>query len=88
MLLTLKVLENNHLIHRDIKPENILICGGVGKLADFGFCRELDANLTSGRGSLRTTAPESHTSTFYNKCDIWSLGVSIHNCLYGLEPFE
>ena len=87
MLIALKVLEGMHLIHRDIKPENILICGGVAKLGDFGFCRELDTNLTSGRGSLRTTAPEAHTSTFYGRCDIWSLGVSIHNCLYGVEPF-
>lgn len=26
-----------NVIHRDLKPANLLICGGVLKIADFGF---------------------------------------------------
>lgn len=31
-------------MHRDLKPENVLIKEGNFKLADFGFCKELDGH--------------------------------------------
>jgi len=30
------------VIHRDIKPENIMLNDGVCKIADLGFCNDLE----------------------------------------------
>jgi len=32
------------VIHRDIKPENIMLKNGICKIADLGFCLDMDNN--------------------------------------------
>ena len=54
-LLALKYLHDNNRIHRDIKSDNILL-GGQGnvKLADFGFCAELQSPTDKRRSVVGT----------------------------------
>lgn len=39
------VLYEKNILHRDIKPTNILFHNGKLKLADFGFCKELQNSV-------------------------------------------
>lgn len=90
ILLVLQLLKNNHLLHRDIKPENVLISRGIAKIGDFGLARELtdDGFKTRGVGSAFTTAPEVYSESYSFECDIWSLGVTVHRCLFSCYPFD
>lgn len=88
ILLTLQLLKQHKVIHRDIKPENILLSKGVAKIGDFGLARRIADPMTKGIGSSLTTAPEVFTEKYSYECDIWSLGVTIYNCLFGRYPFD
>lgn len=88
-----KVLLDNNIIHRDIKPGNLLIHDGVLKIADFGLAKHMDENPnlsnTLGIGSPLYMAPEVLLKIPYtNLCDIWALGVTIHEALFGECPWE
>lgn len=37
-----KYLRDRNIIHRDIKPANILLKGGVPKIGDFGFAKQVN----------------------------------------------
>ena len=85
------------IIHRDLKFENILISHDkVAKITDFGLSKDMGnmSNVSSRRcGTPYTMAPEiffNHDSrAFYSqKCDIWSLGVILHEIIYNKHPFN
>jgi len=49
-------MHRNGIIHRDLKPANILAHNGILKIADLGFSKELEDDMTSTKTVLGTKA--------------------------------
>uniref|UniRef100_A0A914E650 mitogen-activated protein kinase kinase n=1 Tax=Acrobeloides nanus TaxID=290746 RepID=A0A914E650_9BILA len=85
-------LHRVEIIHRDIKPNNILInSNGQIKLCDFGEARLLENNLaTSIVGTVAYWPPERMKGkrAYDSRSDIWSLGITLAELIYGRLPFE
>lgn len=90
-------LHNIGVAHRDIKPENIMYDGKNIKLIDFGFGCNFDKTSFSNDkidepicapqtavGTVAFMAPEVLNKTVidWQKADIWSMGVTIHEILH------
>ncbi|CAD2214255.1 Protein kinase domain/Protein tyrosine kinase/Fungal protein kinase, putative [Angomonas deanei] len=81
------------IIHRDIKTSNILVCSnGLVKLADFGYCKEVDDVDQKMEHSLCGTpyymSPEMWRKAKYDKkVDIFSMGVVFYELLTLERPF-
>src|SRR4051812_44441822 len=84
------------LIHRDIKPENLLLTRkGQVKVADFGLCRDQDADkihLTQPgvtMGTPQYMSPEQAQGLpLDHRSDLYSLGVTAYHMLTGTPPFR
>ena len=84
------------LVHRDIKPENLLLTKkGQVKIADFGLCRDQDADrpdLTQPGVTLGTPlymSPEqAQGHALDHRSDLYSLGVTFYHMLAGEPPFR
>lgn len=84
-------------IHRDVKPRNILFTpSGSAKVADLGLSKLISVNeITTAEdgthskevGTERYAAPESKSSTYNAKVDIYSSGVVFYE-LYESVRFE
>eukprot|EP01134_Creolimax_fragrantissima_P008408 CFRG8408T1 len=96
VLVGLKYLHSLGIVHRDVKCGNILFNdeGGV-KLADFGVSSQGIAGafkLKTFIGSPYWMAPEvivcdeTPTASYNEKCDIWSTGITVIECIDGLPP--
>ena len=86
--------------HLDIKPGNIMGCGGVWKLADFGFSTPqnysrrvvgtqiyMPVEIYRAIRDYRNKVPYEKSEEY--KCkpvDIWSLGIILYNILLGEYP--
>jgi serine/threonine protein kinase len=86
----LDCVHDQGIVHRDIKPENILVETRDPlhiKLSDFGLSKAT-SSLKSFCGTHLYAAPEiyeKHCGSYYTSAvDIWSLGVVIFKCAYGL----
>lgn len=90
----LKHLHEHNFAHLDLKPENVLAqekCGRIiYKIGDFGFSVK-DVDVSSMCGTPKFMAPERFNKSIKyfsgSKSDMWSLGVSMYNCLAGCDPF-
>ena len=82
------------VVHRDIKPGNIMIVRGrQAKIMDFGIARvhASDVRTQTGAilGSPRYMSPEQMTGQPVDRrCDIFSLGVLLHELAAGEPPFS
>ena len=92
---------DERVVHRDLKPENIFLAhtkqgAVIPKVLDFGISKLSDGNNTAltGTGSLLGTpsymAPEQARGRkdLDARCDQYSLGVIVYECLTGHLPFE
>lgn len=80
-------------MHRDLKPENILLDSkndDAIKLIDFGTAQKFNPNrpMTQTFGTAYYIAPEVLTSSYNEKCDVWSIGVIMYMLLTGKPPFD
>jgi len=82
------------LMHRDIKPANLLFQNGVLKIADFGFAKFVEKRARHTKlqqthlGSPIFMSPQILEDEPYSpKCDIWSAGILLYQCLFGSPPW-
>lgn len=87
VLAELAALHAQDILHGDVKSRNILVMPTFkATLCDFGLAQK----VSSGRDELYTLnyrAPEllrSKTCGPTTSCDIWSLGMSLYECLFDL----
>ncbi|WP_320823406.1 serine/threonine-protein kinase [Reinekea sp.] len=84
---------DHEVIHRDVKPANMIIEDRDGrlKLTDFGIARIAGAGQTQTGivlGSPSYMSPEQiRGETLTGKTDIFSLGVTLYQCITGKLPF-
>ena len=85
----LKVLNEKGVMHRDIKPSNIFLIGkSYVKLGGFNFSIYIKDNTLESVGSYFYAAPEIIKKLEYDeKCDLWSLGIILHELLFKYLPY-
>lgn len=97
MLEALADAEKVRIVHRDVKPENIIIDDlGNAWLLDFGLARHLDLeSLTATSDYLGACTPgyappeqfKNQKSKIDSPADLFALGVTLYECLEGINPF-
>ena len=83
---------DNGVLHRDIKPANIIVeSDGLAQITDFGLATTIDSERTRSRalsGSLRYLAPERLKGVSDQRCDIYSIGLTLFEMLVGRPAFQ
>jgi serine/threonine protein kinase len=81
-------------LHRDIKPANILLKDRQIKIADFGLATQINdvEKSVTFAGTPHYMAPEilrgaSVKMKDIDKCDVWSVGVTLFELATGELPF-
>lgn len=84
-------LNQRKVMHRDFKPTNIFKHNDTLVIGDFGFAKRGVNFADSTLGTPITQAPEIMLSegrtSYCNKVDIWSLGVTFYFMLFGQFPW-
>lgn len=92
--LAFQYMRSNNVSHFDLKPQNLLLMMTPQitlKIADFGFAQHLrlDEQNYTIKGSPLYMSPEMLLERSYNaKADLWSIGVILYECLFGLAPYS
>lgn len=97
LLVALMILNGRGVVHRDLKPDNIYMASdGRVVVLDLGIARQLgDASLTEDHAIFGPLTPgygapeqiRNEKRKISSRTDIFSLGVVIHECLTGQNPF-
>ena len=89
----LRIIHQKGAMHRDIKPNNIFIKNTnddkkIIKLGDFGCSILIKDNTSYPIGTILYTAPEIIKNLKYDeKCDLWSLGITLYQLYFGVFPY-
>jgi serine/threonine protein kinase len=95
----LDALDHAHghgIVHRDVKPANVVLSSEGAVLLDFGIARAVAASgndqLTRSGIAVGTSSymsPEQITAAtdIDHRCDLYSLGSVLYECLAGQAPF-
>jgi serine/threonine-protein kinase len=92
----LQAVHGRRIVHRDVKPANMLIGPGFRvAIADFGLVERIEGTVLNRdlAGTPLYLAPEliRHETVpedQFQRCDIYSLGVSTFEMLTGSVPFD
>jgi len=83
------------VIHRDIKPSNIMVSkDGEVKITDFGIASAIKRDPYVSRSvstilTLQYASPEQINEEKQDaRSDIYSLGITLYECLTGIRPFS
>ena len=85
----IEFIHNKKLIINDLKPDNIMINNNFEpRIIDLGLFSHEDI-YNNICGTPYYLPPESFDNIFsYYKKDIWSLGLTIYNFLFDINPFK
>ncbi|NVB81738.1 MAG: serine/threonine protein kinase [Kofleriaceae bacterium] len=81
------------IVHRDVSPQNLIVStAGFVKLIDFGLAKAKLSSVESHsgiiKGKLNYVAPEYIAGTLDQRCDLWAVGVLMHELLTGNRLFD
>ncbi|GMH94165.1 hypothetical protein TL16_g12829 [Triparma laevis f. inornata] len=80
----LKAIHECNMVHMDIKPGNLLLSlSGNVKIGDFGVTCEIGSGMEGDEGDSRYLSLEALEGERRSWCDVFSLGVSVWECLGG-----
>jgi serine/threonine protein kinase len=80
------------IIHRDVSPSNLIVANtGFVKLIDFGLAKakyqSVESQVGIIKGKLSYIAPEYLAGKLDARCDLWAVGVMLHELLAGRRLF-
>jgi eukaryotic-like serine/threonine-protein kinase len=80
------------IVHRDVSPQNLIVSTtGYVKLIDFGLAKAKQSSFESQsgiiKGKLSYVAPEYLEGRLDVRCDLWAVGVLLHELLTGNSLF-